>query len=153
MNEKSLEKIQTQIKEMYRKAFYDSINESINSENPDYDWITNLYIEIKDRLLRLVRKESKTYKEIENSFDEKLFDQMIRNDVFDTTSMVKLVENTFYWIEKLQAPARDEYSKQAKIKIFNSEPKLVVVTFLKEVHFCLDNIEDDIKSFYENLKK
>ena len=52
--------IKNQIQEMYEKAFYDVIDENVNSDKPDYDWIVNLYTEIKNRLLRYVKKDSKT---------------------------------------------------------------------------------------------
>ena len=45
-------------------------------------------------MLVYVKKDSVTYKNIENSFDKELFEQMIKNDVFDAVSMIKLVDNT-----------------------------------------------------------
>ena len=93
-----LEKINIQITENMNKAFFDLIDENVNSTAPDYKWITDLYIEIRDRLSIFLKKDSKSYKQLQNDFDEKLFYQMISNDVFYKESMLNLVNNTFYYI-------------------------------------------------------
>jgi len=144
-----MENIEKQIRETYYKAFYDSIDDTINSEKPDYDWIVRLYSEIKDRLLRYVKKESKTSKEINESFDIDLFDQMIRNDVFDQESMVKMINNTFFWIKKLQAPVRDKETDESLKIVFNSDPKNIVSVYLREVYKCLNNLDEDMYNFYK----
>lgn len=61
--------IEKQIKDTFYKVFSDNINNTINSESPDYDWIITLYKEIKQRLLKLIKKDSPTYKHIHESFD------------------------------------------------------------------------------------
>lgn len=146
------EKINIQINENMNKAFFDLIDENVNSNNPDYTWITSLYIEIRDRLSTFLKKDSKTYKQLHSEFDEKLFHQMISNDVFFKDSMLNLIDNTFAWIEKLQAPVRDESTKEAKNRVLSSEPQRIVSTFLKEVHYCINFIEDDMFKFFQNLE-
>ena len=69
--------LENQIREMYQKAFYDIIDETVASKNPDYEWIVDLYSEIKQRLVRYIKKESKTYRLIDEQFDIALFKQMI----------------------------------------------------------------------------
>lgn len=147
--EKNLEKIENQIRENMKKAFFDLIDDTVNSNKPDYDWIVKLYSEMIDRLLSFVKKDGKTYLQIKNSFDIELFKQMIENDVFDFNSMLKLINNMFYWIETLQAPVRDESTREAKQRILSSEPNKIISTFLKEVHTCIDNIENDLRKFLE----
>ena len=51
--------IEKQIRDTYEKAFYDSIDNEINSKNPDYDWIVSLYSEIKNRIIKYVKKTSR----------------------------------------------------------------------------------------------
>lgn len=144
-----MDNIEKQIHENFVKAFYDSIDETINSKNPDNEWITKLYEEIKTRLLKYIKKDSKTYKSINESFDVDLFNQMISNDVFDDVSMMKLINNTFYWIEQLQAPIRDEFSRKAKEIVLSSEPNKIVSSFLKEVYKCLEYLDEDIYNYFE----
>lgn len=111
----NLDKVNKQIKDNFYKAFFDKIKETVKSDKPDYEWILLLYIEIKNKLLSLTKKGGKTYKQIDESFDSELFYQMIINDVFDVNSMVKLINNTYSWIEKLQSPARDKELKESKV--------------------------------------
>jgi hypothetical protein len=144
-----MDNIEKQIHENFIKAFYDSIDETVNSKKPDNEWITRLYEEIKTRLLIYLKKGSKTYKGIDESFDVDLFKQMITNDVFDSESMIKLINNTFYWIEQIQAPIRDEFSKEAKEIVLSSEPNKIVSTFLKEVYKCLEYLDEDMYNYFE----
>ena len=145
----NLKQIEQQIHDNYHKAFFDLIDETINSSKPDYDWIVKLYEEIKTRLLIYIKKDSKTYKSIQESFDSKLFEQMITNDVFDALSMIKLVDNTFHWIKSLQAPFRDELSDIAKKNVLSAEPTKIVSTFLKEVYKLLDYLDEDMEKLFK----
>jgi len=146
-------KIEEQIKNNFRKAFFDSIDENINSDKPDYQWITKLYIEIKEKLLSLVKKNSKSYNMIDEQFDIVIFEQMIKNDVFDFNTLFNLINNTFDWIKKLEAPARDESTEISRQKVLNSEPNHIVSNFICETHKCIEYIEEDLINYYNNLKK
>jgi len=149
MEENNLKFIEKQILDNYHKAFYDMIDETINSSTPDYEWIVRLYDEIKRRMLIYVKKDSNTYKSIESSFDKDLFEQMIKNDVFDAVSMIKLVDNTFHWVKSLQAPYRDLSCETAKKTVLSAEPTKIVSTFLKEVHKLLDFLDEDMKNLFK----
>ena len=149
MQENNLKQIEQQIHDNYHKAFFDLIDETINSPKPDYIWIVKLYEEIKIRLLVYIKKDSKTYKNIEESFDSELFEQMIKNDVFDAVSMIKLVDNTFYWLKSLQAPIRDEASEIAKKNVLSAEPTKIVSTFLKEIYKLLDFLDEDMGKLFK----
>ena len=144
-----MNKLENQIKETYQKAFYDIIDETIASNSPDYEWIVDLYAEIKQRLVRYIKKDSKTYKLIDAQFDIPLFKQMIENDVFNTDSLFKLINTTFYWIETLQAPARDQTTKDAKNRVLSVKPEKMVSTFIKEVNQCIDLLDEDFVYFIE----
>ena len=144
-----METIETQIRENMYKAFFNLIDENIESENPDCNWLSELFLEIKLRLLNIVTKDGKNYKKINEEFDVDLFKQMIENKVFNYDSIVKMINNSFYWILQLQAPIRDDYTNKAKERVLNSEPNKIISTFLKELHICIDYIYDDINSFIE----
>ena len=153
MNTESENKIKEQIRDNFRKAFYDAIDSTVNSKEPDYDWIINLYTEIRDRLTRYLKKDKDTYKQIMEEFDVDFFSQMIKNDVFDFNSMIKLVKNTFFWIEKLQAPVRDEYTREAKNRVLDVKSAKIVAEYIKEVNTCLDFIDEDMIKFYCEIEK
>lgn len=152
INDDSINKISIQIEQQMKKAFFDLIDENVNSEKPDYDWITNLYSEILNRLASFLKNKPKNYKLLQDEFDIELFRQMISNDVFDQMSMLKLVNNTYGWIQKLQAPARDSETNESKNRVLNSEPTKIISTFLKEIHVCIDNIEKDLIEFYKKIE-
>ena len=136
-----------QIEATMKQAFYDLLEENTNSEKPDYDWMVRLYSEIKLTLLYYLKKDSKTYKEIDGNFDVDLFSQMIQADVFSGDSMLKLVENTFYWIKQLGAPVRDKDIDMAKERVLQSPLNKIISVFLKETHDCLSLYDQDMKDF------
>ena len=152
ISDDSINKISIQIEQQMKKAFFDLIDETVNSEKPDYDWITNLYSELLNRLASFLKNNPKNYKLLQDEFDIELFRQMISNDVFDQMSMLKLVNNTYGWIQKLQAPARDSETNESKNRVLNSEPPKMISTFLKEIHVCIDNIEKDLIEFYKKIE-
>jgi hypothetical protein len=145
--------LEKQISDMYNKAFYDIIDETINSEKPDYNWIVNLYSEIKNRLLKYIKKDSKTYKQIDEQFDIILFRQTIENNVFDMDSLLRLVNTTYYWIKMLQAPIRDQSTEQSKNNILTAKPEKMVSTYIREVNKCLDYLDEDLVKFLEITKE
>jgi hypothetical protein len=136
------------VKSIYKRAFKDSVNQSIHSETPNFEWIVNLYSEIKTRLLRLTKKDSDTHKELDESFDVELFKQMIVNDVFNSEDMVKLVDNTYTWIQKLQAPYRDKELAESKRRILESDYREIIGVFVIEVNDQIDQIYFDVAKFY-----
>ena len=138
-------RIEEQIELNMKNAFFDLIDQNVNSETPDLNWISVLYQEIKFKLLSfLPNKNGKVYKQLDSDFDVDLFKQMIENDVFNFESMLKLINNTFSWILKLQAPIRDTSTIEAKSKVLNADPKKIISVYLKEVHNCIEQIEKDI---------
>ena len=140
--------IEDQINNNMKQAFFDIIDKNINSKTPDYEWISKLYEEIKFSLLSfLPNKKGIVYKQLDSEFDVDLFRQMIENDVFNHDSMLKLINNTFSWILKLEAPSRDDDTIEAKNRVLNSEPRKIISTYLKEVHNCIEQIEKDILPF------
>lgn len=137
--------MEQQIEDAMKKAFYDLIEEKSSSDSPDFDWLVRLYVEIKERLMYYLKKGSPTHREIDESFDVALFEQMIRADVFSPDSMVKLIQTTFYWIKKLGAPQRDAATDAAKERVLQAPMNKIVVTFLKEVHLCIDEYDKDMR--------
>ena len=150
----NLEKLEEQIRVQMKKAYFDLVTESLEKKE-NLDWVVTLYEEIKNRLLKVVKPNSKTYNDINESLDSQIFKQLLENDLFDGEYMVNLVNTIFGFIEKLQAPARDEICRESKNKIFSSGQDVIAIipTFISEVHFLIDFIELDLKNFYENIKK
>ena len=144
--------IEKQIRDTYYQAFYDSIDETVNSKSPDYEWIVRLYLDIRDRLLRYIKKDTNTYRIIDEQFDEKLFEQMITNDVFDKQSMIALINGSFNMVLRLEAPQRDKATLESKQRVFESEPEKIVSTFIREINQCLDLIDVDFTNLFAEKK-
>jgi len=148
-----MSEIEKQIRDTYYQAFYDSIDETVNSKSPDYEWIVRLYLDIRDRLLRYIKKDTDTYRIIDDQFDEKLFEQMITNDVFDKQSMIALINGSFNMVLRLEAPQRDKATLQSRQRVFESEPEKIVSTFIREINQCLDLIDVDFANLFAEKKK
>ena len=142
--------METQLKEQFHLAFYDLIKEAVLTENHDY--IVLLYTEIRDRLARLLRKEGRAHRRLQEAFDVPFFEQQLRHRAFDANSMTSLVATTFSWIHNLQMPLRDSATALAKQRVQESGTSLaeVVPVYIKEAHGCLDTMEQDQKEFDEN---
>ena len=61
-NNQNLEKlskvVNAQLKKNMHQAFYDALEAQVSKEEPDYEWLTNLYKEIRDKLTKLLRQKA-----------------------------------------------------------------------------------------------
>jgi len=144
------ERIEQQIKEQFQKAFYDTIQDSVSTGNHEH--IVRLYAEIRDRIAAKVKPTGRAHTRILEDFDVELFQQMVTNNAFDGDSLLRLVNTTFKWIHDLQMPARDSATEAAKQRVLQAGTSMaeVVPIYVKEVHGCLETMEQDFKEFYEN---
>ena len=155
-----MEKLNEQIKDMMHKAFYDLLEKRV-ADPPDYKWITRLYQEIRDRLCNILvmlgRKDRYVYKEIKESMDVELFEQMISHNAFSYEDFYKLIEYVFYKCKQLGSAARDIETdeKLNEIKEFissgNATFATIVPMFIKNANHCIDNIYSDMKKLKEKL--
>ena len=92
----------------------------------------------------------KTAERIKKDFDIPLFAQMVEHNAFDGNAMLGLVNTTFARVQSLHCPHRDEQCAQAKQRVMLcTTMQDVVPTFLKEVHQCLDYMDEDMKEFMQ----
>jgi len=151
--------LEEQIKTQFRKAFDDLLEESLKSDKPDWDWLTKLYKELRDRICNLTPHRKDRIAEIYEHMDADLFHQMVSNNAFDAESMIKLVDYVFFRIRELEAPARNPTTdaKLAELKqIFFKEGTTFgsfVPQFLKFAHRRIDEIDDDKQKFLAQFKK
>ena len=143
--------IESQIEQQMRSAFWNLLKEKVGNDPPDFDWITRLYAEIRDRLCSFLKPESRTRNEIYASFDPELFSQMIRNNAFEGSDMLRLIEMTFGHIGKLQAPYRDEDMRKRKQEMLDYAEKggsfsVVVPMFIRSTHELLDMLHEDMQA-------
>jgi len=153
--DKNIEKINKQIKEQMEKAWFDLLKEKTNNNPPDYDWLERLYVEIRDKLLGLTRKNSNLYNGIMESMDIVLFSQMIRNNAFTGVDTLKLIEYVFETGKNLGSPARDTRVDQYKYEVLGLIKAggtfgEVVPLFFKNANKTIDNIYYDLQQLKEN---
>ena len=146
-----MNKIEDQIQYNFIKAFKHSIDENIVSNTPDFDWIMSLLIEIKERLKALLTNEQKRM-EIDKEYDVEFIHQLIVNKVFDKVSMDSLIEITFKWLFRLQAPYRDEMVNNEKSRLLQIDDHTIVSEFCLSVNKAIDDIIEDLQNF-QNVKK
>ena len=161
LNTEQLNSLNQQMDTQFKKAFFDLLEEKVREEPPDYDWITRLYQEIRTRLSSLLREDSKTRKEIEDSMDVELFRQMIENKAFGAVELYNLINHVFELCKKLGSPARDNEVDKFKFQVLglmknNGTFAQIVPLFIKNANECIDNIYKDlnvVKQNIENAKK
>lgn len=142
--------MEQQLQEQFHKAFYDVIRESIRDGNHEH--IVQLYSEIAERVANKVKPTGRAHQRIREDFDVDLFRQMLQHNAFTGQSLLGLVNTTFKWIHDLQMPIRDQDTAAAKQRVMESGTSMeeVVPVYIKEVHGCLDTLDQDLKEFYEN---
>lgn len=146
-----VEEITKQIEEQMQKAWCDNIIEKMSSNPPDFDYVIKLYVEVKNKLTYILKKESKIRKDIEECMDEVLFKQMITTGSFNREDFVKLSNFVFDTCVKMGSPARDkktnETKEQLQEKILTSENSIVLIPiFFLEANKTIDNIYEDIRN-------
>jgi len=160
--EKKTEKVQQwkqQVRETFKKAFFNLLEQKVSSKPPDYEWLTRLYAEIKEKLMALLKKDSDVRNEINESMDTELFMQMISNDAFSISDFYKLITYVFAKCVQLQAPFRDEKTNEKLLEIIehiNSGDAVfstIVPLFIKNANYCIDNIYEDMKNIKKNIQK
>ena len=85
--------IEEQIKINMKKAFFDLIDQNVNSKNPDFNWITNLYEEIKFKLLSfLPNKNGSIYNRYNSIGNASNYQTPIISSIIDLNGSTDYVE-------------------------------------------------------------
>ena len=147
-----MNKIADQIQHNFIKAFKHSIDENIVSNTPDFDWIMSLLIEIKERLKALLTNEQKRM-EIDKEYDVEFIHQLIVNKVFDKVSMDSLIEITFKWLFRLQAPYRDKMVNVEKLRLLQIDDHTIVSEFCLTVNKIIDDIIEDLQNLNDVVNR
>ena len=79
--------------------------------------LTSLYTELKQGLIKYLKKNSTLYNEIDENLDVELFSQMIRNNAFNGKDMFNLVNYTYEKLLQLGSPTEIKYILHAKMKL------------------------------------
>ena len=142
-----------------RKAFFDLIEKALSEEQPDPEWITRLYAEMRDKLCALTPRRTDMHKEIHYALDVDLFEQMVRHKAFDPADLAKLVAFVFGRLQGLCSPSRDAEVRHSReeLEALVAQPDLTfasfAVTFLKSFHATIEDIEGDVAEFRKKMSE
>jgi hypothetical protein len=158
LSKKQKDSLNNQIKETYFTAFFDLLEQKVQQEPPDYDWIVNLYKEIRHKLTFFLKKGSVFRKHVEEGMDIELFDQMLRNNAIGGVEFYNLVNFVFESILKLGSPGRDKEVKSKRDEIYKCMKDggmfcQLVPLFIKNANICADWIQEDLSNVKKNLSK
>ena len=142
--DRNVNRLTTQVRETYKRAFFDLLQEKVAANPPDFEWLTRLYGEIRTKLISLLREGSQLRLEIEQSMDCDFFKQLISNNVFSPEDFYTLIRYVFEKCKQLGSPARDAET-DAKLKEIvdfvdsgDATFATLVPMFIKNANECLD---------------
>lgn len=157
--DKNVNRLTKQVKETYKRAFFDLLEEKVGASPPDYEWLTRLYGEIRSKLIALLREGSQLRVEIEETMDCDFFKQLISNNVFSPENFYATIRYVFAKCKQLGSPGRDAETdaKLQEIVDFVDSGEATFATlvplFIKNANECLDTIYEDVQSLSERFKK
>ncbi len=157
--DRNVNRLTEQVKETYKRAFFDLLEQKVAADPPDYEWITRLYNEIRVKLTSILRKGSPLRNEIEESMDVELFEQMIKNKAFQPTDLYNLVSYTFGVCKKLGSAGRDKETDEKMQEIIdlvnsgNANFANVVPLYIKNINHCVDRVYEDLRGVSQMFKK
>uniref|UniRef100_A0A6C0KH03 Uncharacterized protein n=1 Tax=viral metagenome TaxID=1070528 RepID=A0A6C0KH03_9ZZZZ len=148
-------------KDLIQKTFYDkfknNIIKTINSDDPNINWIVDLYKEIKNKMISLLKVNSELYNEIDEYMDTCLFKQMITHKAHTSDDIVKLIYYVFHICKKLGSPSQDKVidKKLDEIKSLLQKENIdignIVATFIIYANESLDKIYEQLHLFLNNI--
>jgi hypothetical protein len=158
LSQKQKVNLNSQIKETYFTAFFDLLEAKVKQQPPDYEWIVNLYKEIRHKLTFFLKKGSAFRKHIEEGMDIELFDQMLRNNAIGGVEFYNLVNFVFECTLKLGSAGRDKDVEKKRDEIFDCMKNgglfcQLVPLFIKNANTCIDWIHEDLGNVKKNLSK
>ena len=154
-----LDGVKNQVKTQFRQAFIDLLQQSLESDTPDWNWVKNLYSELRDRICNLTPRRKDRIKEIREQMDVDFFYEMVSHNAFDATSLTKLVCYIFEKIKELEAPVKNVIT-EAKLDelktLFGQEGTTLasfVPVFIMSANERLDDVYKDREIFMNFLKE
>lgn len=157
-DENKMKRLNEQIEDTYKKAFFDLLEQKTRTEPPDYIWIEKLYEEIRYKLTAILKKGSSLRVEIEESMDLEIFSQMIRNKAFNGADLYNLVNYVFEKCKQLGSPGRDKdvdkkFNELIDLMKSGAVFAEIVPVFIKNANECIDWMYEDMSEFSKKVSK
>lgn len=149
---KNFSNICKQIKTTYEKSYWDVLENELNKEN--YDFLKKILIEIQDNILKL-RKNNNFKVDFKENYDVNFIIQMIENKAFSPENLLSYSNYLVDIIINLEAPIRNESTKNewnkiiinfkaSKLEEFNKNITIILKFILNRIN----DINNDIFNMY-----
>ncbi len=106
------EEVYRTVETIVKQAYWDSLEDRLSGENPDYLSILPMLADVKDYIKQCVPHHEGIHQEVEDHIDLELLKQMIEQDVMDDTYVRGLAIYIMEMIRKLEAGAFDSETNQ-----------------------------------------
>jgi len=157
--EKLLDGVKTQLTEQYQLAFSDLLRENLESEKPDWEWVTRLHAELRDRICNLTPNRLDIHADIHDKMDSEIFYSMISHGAFDGANLQSLITFVFSRIRDLEEPVKNVDTDAALQEILglfqhaNATIATIVPVFIQAANERLDDVYTDKEIFMAFLTK
>ncbi|KAK9929180.1 hypothetical protein M0R45_026286 [Rubus argutus] len=141
--------VQSKIRFIMEKAFWDGIMESVNQEEPNYDLVIQLLEEVRDEICTMAPQGWK--QEIVEAIDVDILSQVLKSGNLDIDYLGKILEFSMVTLQRLSAPANDDEMtetlqslRKELDEICNSRDQSNcsgVVAMIKGLRFVLEQIQ------------
>ena len=146
--------IQNAIIEKLKLVFWDDLQDDIKEEK--YDKLLKVLNDIKTRICDLIPNRKDLHKNICDTIDTELIQQMIKHNAIDNNYIFNIIQFIITQLKELDT-LRDEpfyeiWREQTNRKLMCDEPKLHIILpiFLRESFHRIDKIAFEITAFKES---
>ncbi|KAM2027904.1 hypothetical protein ACFX1T_020133 [Malus domestica] len=98
--------VQSKIRQTMEKAFWDGVIESVKEDEPNYDRIIQLMMEMRDEICEMAPQSWK--QEIFDAIDVDILSQVLKSGNLDIDYLGKILEFSMVTLRRLSSPATDD---------------------------------------------
>ncbi|POO04205.1 T-complex [Trema orientale] len=138
--------VKAKIRETMENAFWDSIMESMKSDNPNYDRIVQLMREMKDELCQMAPESWRQM--IVEAIDLDILSQVLKSGNLDIHYLGNILEFALDTLQKLSSPSNDGEMKTTHQRLMKELACICearggssVIAMIKGLRFVLEQIQ------------
>lgn len=146
-----------QFKQVATKAFWDTFQEKLEQDPPDYSRLVILLKEVKQLFVTIIPHRHDIHRQIDEGIDIDLLMQMLNNQSFDFVHIHKLMTYIVSLIQQFQSAGQDETTQKwwdsinEMNKPENTYGKLIT-EFFKGVFERIEKIQQEMNEFKQQFK-
>tara|TARA_Y100000590_G_scaffold359965_1_gene416017 strand:- start:155 stop:1252 length:1098 start_codon:yes stop_codon:yes gene_type:complete len=138
--------LEIRVKDNVYKAYWDSINNKLDMDPPEYLVLIPLLEEVLGYINKLIPNNTRLLKEAIDTFDIPYIEHKIKNNVMEPSDVRDIMLYTISIIKKLQSASDDKATNEWEDSIlqsFNNEPlNKILIDFFK---ICFEKFENILK--------